>query len=119
MDFVPAGHYVALSLIIFGIGVVGVLTRRNAIVIMMSIELILNAANINFVVFSNQIMAATGQPNYAGHMAECLVGRQLPAASIDRCLVCAAATGLGRQPQRDELWALGPRCLHDVLLARA
>ena len=68
MDFVPAGHYVALSLIIFGIGVVGVLTRRNAIVIMMSIELILNAANINFVVFSNQIMAATGQPNYAGQI---------------------------------------------------
>ena len=68
MDFVPTGHYLALSLVLFGIGVIGVLTRRNAIVIMMSIELILNAANINFVVFSNQIMVATGQPNYAGQI---------------------------------------------------
>lgn len=71
MDLLPAvtsGHYVALSLALFGIGVVGVLTRRNAIVIMMSIELILNAANINFVVFSHQIMVATGQPNHAGQI---------------------------------------------------
>ena len=65
---VTAAHYVALSLALFGIGVVGVLTRRNAIVIMMSIELILNAANINFVAFSNQIMVATGQPNHVGQI---------------------------------------------------
>jgi NADH-quinone oxidoreductase subunit K len=61
-------HYVVLSLLLFGIGVVGVLTRRNAIIIMMSIELILNAANINFVAFSGQITAMSGQPNYVGQI---------------------------------------------------
>ena len=65
---VTTGHYLVVSLLLFGIGVVGVLTRRNAIVIMMSIELILNAANINFVVFSNQIMSLTGQSNYTGQV---------------------------------------------------
>lgn len=61
-------HYLVVSLLLFGIGVVGVLTRRNAIIIMMSIELILNAANINFVVFSNQIMAMGGQSNLVGQV---------------------------------------------------
>jgi NADH-quinone oxidoreductase subunit K len=61
-------HYLAVSLLMFGIGVVGVLTRRNAIVIMMSIELILNAANINFVAFSGHIAAATGLPNQVGQV---------------------------------------------------
>jgi NADH-quinone oxidoreductase subunit K len=61
-------HYVIVSLLLFGIGVAGVLIRRNAIVILMSIELILNAANINFVAFSDEIMILTGQPNYVGQV---------------------------------------------------
>jgi NADH-quinone oxidoreductase subunit K len=65
---VTSTHYVVLSLLLFGIGVVGVLTRRNAVVILMSIELILNAANINFVAFSGEIMALTGQANYVGQI---------------------------------------------------
>ena len=65
---ITSTHYLVVSLLLFGIGVVGVLTRRNAIVIMMSIELILNAANINFVAFSGQIMAMTGQANYVGQI---------------------------------------------------
>ncbi len=65
---ITMAHWVILSLLLFGIGVVGVLTRRNAIIIMMSIELILNAANINFVAFSGQIAAAAGQPNYVGQI---------------------------------------------------
>ena len=65
---IPASHYLIVSLLLFGIGVVGVLVRRNAIVIMMSIELILNAANINFVAFSGEIMAMTGAPNHVGQI---------------------------------------------------
>jgi len=65
---VTSMHYMVLSLILFGIGVVGVLTRRNAIIIMMSIELILNAANINFVAFNGQIIAAGGSDNYVGQI---------------------------------------------------
>jgi len=45
-------HYVVLSSILFCVGIFGVLTRRNAIAILMSIELMFNAVNINFVAFS-------------------------------------------------------------------
>jgi NADH:ubiquinone oxidoreductase subunit K len=45
-------HYVVLSSTLFCVGIFGVLTRRNAIAILMSIELMFNAVNINFVAFS-------------------------------------------------------------------
>ncbi len=45
-------HYLVLSAALFMIGTVGVLTRRNVIIILMSIELILNAVNLNLVAFS-------------------------------------------------------------------
>ncbi len=65
---VTSTHYVVVSLLLFGIGIAGVLIRRNAIIILMSIELILNAANINFVAFSDEIMILTGQANYVGQV---------------------------------------------------
>ena len=46
---VGPGHYLALSAILFTIGVVGVLTRKNAIIVFMAIEIMLNAANLAFV----------------------------------------------------------------------
>jgi NADH-quinone oxidoreductase subunit K len=46
------GHYLALSAILFTIGAVGVLVRRNAIVVFMSVELMLNACNLAFVTFA-------------------------------------------------------------------
>lgn len=49
---VPLNHYLALSAMLFCIGLYGVLTRRNAISVLMCIELMLNAANINLVAFS-------------------------------------------------------------------
>lgn len=45
-------HYLVLSAILFSLGILGVVTRRNAILVLMGIELILNAANINFIAFS-------------------------------------------------------------------
>jgi len=48
----PIGHYLFLSLALFVIGAIGVITRRNVIIVLMSIELILNAVNINLVAFS-------------------------------------------------------------------
>jgi NADH-quinone oxidoreductase subunit K len=54
-------HYLVLSLALFTIGVVGVVTRRNVIIILMSIELILNAVNINLVAFSRLFGAVSGQ----------------------------------------------------------
>ena len=54
--------FLVVAAILFIIGVAGVLTRRNIIVIFMSIELILNAANLNFIAFS-QYLEATGRAN--------------------------------------------------------
>ena len=58
---VSTPHYLVLSLALLVIGTVGVLTRRNIIVILMSIELILNAVNINLVAFSNYLQNVNGQ----------------------------------------------------------
>jgi NADH-quinone oxidoreductase subunit K len=54
-------HYMLLSAALFMIGVIGVMVRRNIIIIFMSIELILNAVNINLVAFSYQIQNRVGQ----------------------------------------------------------
>jgi NADH-quinone oxidoreductase subunit K len=58
---VPLNHYIILSAIIFAIGVTGVLIRRNAIVIFMSVELMLNAVNLLLTAFSVYRGDATGQ----------------------------------------------------------
>ena len=58
---VPLNHYILLSAIIFSIGVIGVLLRRNAIVIFMSIELMLNSVNLLLTAFSVYRGDATGQ----------------------------------------------------------
>jgi NADH-quinone oxidoreductase subunit K len=58
---IPVTYYVALSAILFTIGALGVLIRRNAIVIFMSIELMLNAANLVFVAYARAYEAVSGQ----------------------------------------------------------
>ena len=58
---VPIGHYIFLSAALLAIGVVGIVTRRNVIIILMSIELILNAVNINLVAFSRLVGSVEGQ----------------------------------------------------------
>ncbi len=54
-------HYLWLSAFMFTVGVVGVLVRRNAIVIFMCIELMLNAVNLSFVAFSHFLVDIQGQ----------------------------------------------------------
>ena len=58
---VPLSWYLGLSAMLFIIGVVGVLVRRNALVIFMSIELMLNAANLAFVAFARELHSLDGQ----------------------------------------------------------
>jgi NADH-quinone oxidoreductase subunit K len=58
---VPVSYYVVLSAIVFTTGLVGVLIRRNIIIILLSIELMLNATNINFVAFSYYLGTVAGQ----------------------------------------------------------
>ena len=47
----PLHHYLILSALLFAIGLAGALTRRNAIIVLIGIELMLNAANLNFIAF--------------------------------------------------------------------
>jgi NADH-quinone oxidoreductase subunit K len=57
----PLSAYLIVSAIIFTIGVVGVLIRRNPLIIFMSIELMLNAVNLSFVAISSYLDSADGQ----------------------------------------------------------
>src|SRR5258708_38263245 len=61
MVMITPTHYMLLSAALFIIGVIGVMVRRNIIIIFMSIELILNAVNINLVAYSAQLQNAVGQ----------------------------------------------------------
>jgi NADH-quinone oxidoreductase subunit K len=58
---VPTLYYVLLSAALFTMGVIGVLIRRNAIVVFMSVELMLNAANLALVAFARQRLSVEGQ----------------------------------------------------------
>jgi len=58
---VPLPWYLAFGVLLFVIGVVGVLTRRNAIIVLMSIELMLNAVNLTLISFSHYLQDLRGQ----------------------------------------------------------
>lgn len=58
---VPTSYYIVLSAVLFALGVAGVLLRRNAILVFMSIELMLNSANLAFVAFARSFLDMDGQ----------------------------------------------------------
>jgi len=58
---IPLSNYLILSGILFAIGIFGVIIKRNAIVVFMSIELMLNAVNLTFVAFSTYLQSLNGQ----------------------------------------------------------
>jgi NADH-quinone oxidoreductase subunit K len=61
MTSITPAHYLVLSAALFTIGVRGVMVRRNIIIILMSIELMLNAVNVNLVAFSQLLRDLSGQ----------------------------------------------------------
>jgi NADH-quinone oxidoreductase subunit K len=61
LQAIPLNHYIFLSVILFSVGVMGVLLRRNAIIIFMCIELMLNAVNLLMVAFSAHHGDGSGQ----------------------------------------------------------
>ncbi len=61
---ITLGDYLIVSAILFTIGLAGVMVRRNLIVILMSLELMLNAANLSLVAFSRFRIGANGLPDY-------------------------------------------------------
>jgi NADH-quinone oxidoreductase subunit K len=58
---VPIAYFLLLSAILFSIGAGGVLIRRNVIVILMCVEMMMNAVNLTFIAFSRYLDSATGQ----------------------------------------------------------
>jgi len=58
---IPVDHYLVLAAILFAIGAFGVLLRRNVIVILMSVELMLNAVNVTFAALARKAFAVDGQ----------------------------------------------------------
>ena len=58
---ITATHFVMLSLVVFSLGVIGVMMRRNFITVLMSLELIFNAVNINLIAFSFRMGDLAGQ----------------------------------------------------------
>jgi NADH-quinone oxidoreductase subunit K len=61
-------HYLFISAILFSLGLYGIITRKHAIMVLMGLELVLNAANINFIAF-----AKYGGMNIEGHIAAIFV----------------------------------------------
>ena len=61
MPEITTTHYLVLSFLLFTIGTIGILTRRNLITVLMSIELVLNSVNLNLIAFSYQLSDLTGQ----------------------------------------------------------
>lgn len=74
-------HFLVVSSLLFCIGLYGVLTRRNAVAILIGIELMLNAANVNFAAF-NRFVAPAG------------VGGQIAVVVVITLAACEAAVGL-------------------------
>ena len=75
---IPLGYFVALSAVLFCLGIFGALTRRNVIGILISIELILNAANVNLIAFNKYL----GTPDNLGQIFALFVIAIAAAASV-------------------------------------
>ena len=60
-DTIPLSYYLAISAVLFTMGALGVLIRRNPLIVFMSVELMLNSANLAFVAFARSFNALTGQ----------------------------------------------------------
>lgn len=65
---VPVDYYIILSAILFTLGALGVLIRRNPLIIFMSIELMLNAGNLAFVAFGRSYEITKGEPFFNGQI---------------------------------------------------
>lgn len=90
------GHYLITSGLLFAIGLGGVLLRRNILVIFMSLELMLNAANLSLVAFARHGASSVGLPNYN---AQVLVFFIITVAAAEVAVGLAIIVALYRQRQ--------------------
>jgi NADH-quinone oxidoreductase subunit K len=100
MGPVTLGHYVGLAIVLFFIGALGVLSRKNALIVLMSIELMLNAANLAFAAFARRWMEAD---------AHVVVVFVIAIAAVEAAVGLAILVGIFRSRQTvdlDEMTAL-------------
>ena len=93
---VPVTHYLALGAVLFAIGLVGVLVKRNAIIVFMCIELMLNAANLTFLAFARQAA------NIGGHaIAFFVVAVAAAEAAVGLAIIIAVFRSRGSVAMED------------------
>ena len=97
---ITLGDYLIVSAILFAIGFAGVMVRRNLIVILMSLELMLNAANLSLVAFSRFRIGANGLPDYN---AEVLVFFVITVAAAEVAVGLALFVALYRARQTTDV----------------
>ena len=113
MHPVTTVHYLALSAALLLIGTVGVLTRRNIVIILMSIELILNAVNINLIAFSHAWGNPRGQIFAIFVIVDAVAeaaGAFFKAGFTDLALVQIGGT----EPEQDRFFAAAPELITAV-----
>lgn len=91
MTDLTLNHYLVLSAVLFTLGIIGVLARRNAVGILISIELILNATNVNLVAFSKYAAKASTVPTTSQLMG---LDGQVFAVFVVILAACEAAVAL-------------------------
>jgi len=96
---IPLSYFVALSAMLFCIGIFGVLTRRNVIGILISIELILNAANINLIAFNRYL----GTPDGLGQVFSLFVIAIAAAGSVVGLVLVIAIFRNGKSVYMDQI----------------
>ena len=97
---ITLGDYLVVSALLFTIGLAGVMLRRNLIVILMSLELMLNAANLSLVAFSRFRLGANGLPDYN---AEVLVFFVITVAAAEVAVGLALLVALDRARQTTDV----------------
>jgi NADH-quinone oxidoreductase subunit K len=97
---ITLGDYLAVSAVLFTIGFAGVMLRRNLIVILMSLELMLNAANLSLVAFSRFRIGPNGLPEYN---AEVLVFFVITVAAAEVAVGLALLVALYRARQTTDV----------------
>ena len=100
----PIEHVIGLSTVLFTIGVIGAMTRRNLIVVLMSIELMLNAANLTFVGASRQLAASGAETVMQGPIFALFV---ILVAAAEAAVGLALVIALYRLKQTVSLEAAG------------
>jgi NADH-quinone oxidoreductase subunit K len=100
---ITVSHFLVLAAVLFGVGVVGVLVRRNALIVMMSIELMLNAANLTVLAFARQHGGAFGMEGHA--LAFVVIAVAAAEAAVGLAIVVAVFRSK-RSASIDELTAL-------------